>query len=312
MHCADYCSTAGDSFWHWSAHCFRALSAIKDQEIRATAITIMKVQAFLLIIFIACYNCEESDKIFGGSYASRYQFPHQVSIFQRTFHWCAGSILDNLHILTAARCVKMWVIESRDKHFQITNRRNYRKHLSILAGTNILSSGGVRVGIEKIFIHENYTGKYEQKQNNIAVIRLKTPLVYSRSIKPIELYPEDLLISSRVIYSGWGTESHWEINIDFLKYNGGTTISSSECARKSGVSSEGQFCLSKFTGNGFCSVSLGSLKLCASDNDFFLRVTLEVARSTLESWLESPVLSSADVELQIPMCSRMFFSILIG
>lgn len=179
--------------------------------------------------------------------------------------------------------------------FSSTDESSYREPVGILAGAYILSSGGVRVEIEKIFVHGSYTGKYG-KLHNIAVVRLKTPLVFSNLIKPIELYQGPVPVTSIVIYSGWGTS-------DSLKFNHGDFMWSSDCARYTGVRSDYHFCLKKSCGNGLCDVSLSAWKLSAINNHFYLRVTLEVAHSSKANWSESPATTSVNVDLQSPMSS---------
>ncbi|XP_015110083.1 chymotrypsin-2 [Diachasma alloeum] len=44
-------------------------------------------------------------KVIGGLNASPQEFPYQVSLQKRGFHFCGGSIITHSHILTAAHCL---------------------------------------------------------------------------------------------------------------------------------------------------------------------------------------------------------------
>lgn len=48
---------------------------------------------------------KEPSKIKGGDTAQQGEFPWQVSLRINGQHFCAGSIIDKTHILTAAHCV---------------------------------------------------------------------------------------------------------------------------------------------------------------------------------------------------------------
>lgn len=139
---------------------------------------------------------------------------------------------------------KAWV---NRKH---VDESTFREGLSILAGTNTLSSGGIKVKVAKIVPHEDY-GNF---MNDIAVMRLETPLNFTESIKPIEVLQTELEAGKIVYISGWGKTSNMGQISDRLKFNYVKSMSDEKCGEKTGIL-EGLICLSHDSNNGACNVS---------------------------------------------------------
>lgn len=72
--------------------------------------------------------------------------------------------------------------------------------ISILAGTNSLSDGGVSRKVIASYYHENY-GNF---MNDIALMKLETNLDFSESIRAVDLVIEEIPLGSDVVISGWG------------------------------------------------------------------------------------------------------------
>lgn len=76
---------------------------------------------------------------------------------------CGGTILNESYILTATHCV---------------NDSLRLKHLYVLAGNPFL--GNINITelkeIERVYLHPEYSNKYKDKKNDIAIIKLKTPI----------------------------------------------------------------------------------------------------------------------------------------
>lgn len=102
-------------------------------------------------------------------------------------HFCGGSILDENHVVTAAHCIQGFN----------TSR------MSILAGTKDLrkDAEGQRSRIDKCVVHPDYV---ELNNSDVAVCRLKTPLVMGANVSPIKLSKEHIGGGENCTLTGWG------------------------------------------------------------------------------------------------------------
>ncbi|XP_017770207.1 PREDICTED: chymotrypsin-1-like [Nicrophorus vespilloides] len=148
-------------------------------ELRFIFFYITKIPAFL------------QERIVNGSDAHKGEFPYIVSLQRRGRHICAGSILDEKHILTAAHCV-------------------YRKPPSgftIQYGTIWLGTIKNIIDVEDIIVHEDYD-PYNGHKNDIAILKLEDAIEFSDDVQPTvlpkafqEVHPE-----SESVLAGWGYE----------------------------------------------------------------------------------------------------------
>ncbi|ROT61979.1 trypsin 3 [Penaeus vannamei] len=115
-------------------------------------------------------------KIVGGVEASPGEFPHQISmqrngIFGKS-HSCGGSIFNENYIVTAGHCVHG---TSASKIFVVAGEHD----LSTTSGDEQESPA------EALIEHEHYDSS--TITNDIALIKLATPLVMNGLVQPIEL-----------------------------------------------------------------------------------------------------------------------------
>lgn len=134
------------------------------------------------------YDFANNERIVGGEEAEVGFAPYQVSI-QSIFgsHLCGGVIIDEQWILTAAHCVEDYPLDV----------------LRVIAGTNNWHQPGVVremvtaiphcMNDRPIFYH-----------NDIAVARLKEPLIFDNLTNKIELSHEVLKKGDIVTLTGWG------------------------------------------------------------------------------------------------------------
>ncbi|XP_018573076.1 trypsin beta [Anoplophora glabripennis] len=130
-------------------------------------------------------------RIVGGKNASILDYPYQVSVKKSNSHICGGSIFHTLYILTAAHCVENGVASQ----------------YSIRAGSSFVSTGGKKVKVCQIIAKEDYN--FDTLDNDIAILKLCSPLVFSDKILPVALPEagEGLAVGSRALVSGWGYEA---------------------------------------------------------------------------------------------------------
>ncbi|XP_033162293.1 trypsin delta [Drosophila mauritiana] len=126
---------------------------------------------------------EPSERIIGGSSIDITNVPWQVSLLHYGKQFCGGSIYSQTIIITAAHCV-----EARD--------------LSIRAGSSLHDSGGVVVAVESFIIHPEYDRS--NFENDVAILKLRSPLTFSDSIQTIPLAKTDPPTSSSALATGWG------------------------------------------------------------------------------------------------------------
>ncbi|XP_043659729.1 serine protease SP24D [Drosophila teissieri] len=153
-------------------------------------------------------------RIVGGTKAKEGQFPYQISLRLRGEHYCGGVIISATHVITAGHCVKHGdVVVAADLW-------------SIQAGSLLLSSGGVRIPVAEVTMHPNYaTGGH----NDLAVLRLQSPLTFDANIAAIQLASEDPPNCASVDISGWGQIAEKGPLSDSLLYVQVTSIPRGAC-----------------------------------------------------------------------------------
>ncbi|XP_054715340.1 transmembrane protease serine 9-like [Uloborus diversus] len=112
------------------------------------------------------YPASGGDRIVGGEAARHGQYPWTVSMHRQDNdfrHWCGGSILNEMWVVTAAHCIKF---------------RNEPWRYEIFAGMQKLSDKYGRTvrrhKVSKVYVHENFNGR--SFENDIALLKLKEPL----------------------------------------------------------------------------------------------------------------------------------------
>ncbi|GAB0090901.1 trypsin [Sergentomyia squamirostris] len=109
------------------------------------------------------------ERIAGGTSIDITQVPYQVSLQTAGYHTCGGSILNQLHVLTAAHCtIGLLVLLT-----------------TVRVGSTTISQGGQVIGVESISDHPAYNQLFHDY--DYSVLKLKNPLQYSDSVQPISL-----------------------------------------------------------------------------------------------------------------------------
>ncbi|XP_058979500.1 trypsin beta-like [Musca domestica] len=136
--------------------------------------------------------------IIGGVETAIERLPYQVSVRLDTntlLHICGGAIYAPRVILTAAHCIK----------------GRYASNIRIVAGKSSLLDNDPGHEVIKLISHPGYNKKTHV--NDVGLIILADPLVYSESVQAISLAAEKPQAGRTAIVSGWGKSSEDATNI---------------------------------------------------------------------------------------------------
>ncbi|XP_023314203.1 trypsin-like [Trichogramma pretiosum] len=129
------------------------------------------------------------DKILGGKIASIKKFPYQAQFVAWGLTQCGASIVSDLWLITACHCiVGTWFMLPRQ----------------IITGTRFNGRGGVLREIDYIVQHPRFVRA--NFDNDIAMIKLKEPIVFDSKQRPIPLINRRVKVGDRVLISGFGIE----------------------------------------------------------------------------------------------------------
>uniref|UniRef100_A0A673NHF0 Transmembrane serine protease 5 n=1 Tax=Sinocyclocheilus rhinocerous TaxID=307959 RepID=A0A673NHF0_9TELE len=171
----------------------------------------------LVICFVECGTRAKLPRIVGGVEATLGRWPWQVSLYYSNRHICGGSIITNQWIVTAAHC--MW--RNLALHHLLTNG---------YAAVNGCHQNESSNSVERIIYNKNYN--HRTHDNDIALVKLRAPLNFSDTIRPVCLpqYDYDLPGGTQCWISGWGYTQPDDVHIpEVLKEAPVPLISAKKC-----------------------------------------------------------------------------------
>lgn len=118
------------------------------------------------------------------------EFPYQISL-QRNHgdHFCGGSIISEIWVVTAAHC-------------------HLDEPIEVVAGEHDFSretGREQRRNVVEFTVHENYDGSVGP--DDIAVVKMDNPLEFNKYVQPINLPEAHTYPKGRALLSGWGSIS---------------------------------------------------------------------------------------------------------
>ncbi|KAL7300002.1 hypothetical protein TKK_0007315 [Trichogramma kaykai] len=133
-----------------------------------------------------------------GSEAEIEEFPYQILITLQGNPLCGGSLISDLHVLTAAHCVYKIVA---DPYGDIGD-------VKILVGSKYLG-GGQSYNVRRISHHKDYIDETIDTPyfipNDVAVIQLESRVTLSPQVQPISLPSGEIDASTPVVVTGYGS-----------------------------------------------------------------------------------------------------------
>uniref|UniRef100_A0A1I8Q4U7 Peptidase S1 domain-containing protein n=1 Tax=Stomoxys calcitrans TaxID=35570 RepID=A0A1I8Q4U7_STOCA len=132
---------------------------------------------------------KKAARIVGGNANFVRNFPYIAQLYRNGNFICAGTVISQRHILTAAHCVM---------------NDNVPSALTVVAGAGRLGDAGTSSRVSKIIRPRNFS--LQNMENDAAVLRTARPLV-GRNIRRIRLCNADLRQGMVMRVSGWGARS---------------------------------------------------------------------------------------------------------
>ncbi|XP_039746043.1 trypsin beta-like [Pararge aegeria] len=152
-------------------------------------------------------------RIVSGVNTSIAAVPWQVSLREKTYPICGGSVITALWLLTAAHCLL----------------RPKASELSVRLGSSWKTHGGEMYDVKESYVHPKYVRI--TKVNDVGLVKLYSPLRFSARILPISIVAreERLPANQAAIVSGWGKLREGGPSATFLQSSTIKTIAMKLC-----------------------------------------------------------------------------------
>ncbi|XP_046746784.1 chymotrypsin-like protease CTRL-1 isoform X2 [Diprion similis] len=209
---------------------------------------------FIGVATLAVSSARPEDRLVNADVAVYGRYPYMVSLRVGTSssHTCGAALVTPEHVVTAAHCVANNVPEPVDPsaRFVVTG------HLSNVVGGRVTRLSEVR-------IHPEYNAS-NTWENDIAVLKLATPIPYTATEQPIPIASADVGVQDCDI-SGWGRH-HTPSNTLPSQLQSGVmaTMTRDTCIEywASSMIFNSTLCVGGVRGNGVCSGDSGGPLVC--------------------------------------------------
>lgn len=173
----------------------------------------------------------DQERIVGGQNSSPNEWPWVVVLFNKGKQFCGGSLIDNIHVLTAAHCVARmtsWDVAGLTAHL---GDHNIRTSFEVQH---------VERRIKRLVRHRGF--EFSTLHNDVAVLTLDKPVTFTREIRPICLpsgsYQKSYTGQVATV-AGWGSLRENGPQPSVLQKVSIPIWSNLDCARKYGRAAPG-------------------------------------------------------------------------
>ncbi|XP_063236699.1 chymotrypsinogen A-like [Bacillus rossius redtenbacheri] len=210
--------------------------------------------------------------IINGETAARGQFPWQAYIVPGSSSFCGGSLVSGSWVLTAANCV------ARSASYTVT-----------LGSTSLLETqeGSVSLLSRYWIMHSGYSGVFIQ--NDVGLIRLPSPVVFSEYISPVRLpkhsQASETFAGRDAVVTGFGRLSSYNYTYSStLQFARATILANDECSRYFPLDLLDSNICSVGEDSGPCDGDFGGPLVVSEDDGLFTLVGLMSF-----NWINCPV-----------------------
>ncbi|XP_017008644.3 spaetzle-processing enzyme-like [Drosophila takahashii] len=178
---------------------------------------------------------------------------------------CAGSLISNRYVLTAAHCVDINGFNIHSVRLGEHDTSSNPDCPMQLDGRRVCAPPHLEIKVEVIIKHEHYRTFGGKHYNDIALLRLQFPVRYTHQIQPICILPEyefsnPFFDDYNLQIAGWGI-SHWNTFSTLLLYANIRGRNPDECSIRYpslGFHKETQICAGGQNGADTCRGDSGS------------------------------------------------------
>ena len=167
-----------------------------------------KIISFFITVFLFTLNLKAQDNgrilVTNGFSIDITDAPYQVSLQLNGNHYCAGSIINNRYVLTAAHCINGINISNITVNAGFTLQNNP-------------SNNQQTFDVRRVAIHPDYDAG--ENDFDIAIIEIAGTFTFNNFVQPVELISDQTLfaetVGNVVRVSGWG----WTVPNAFVTSN---------------------------------------------------------------------------------------------
>ncbi|GAB1608838.1 tryptase-2-like, partial [Argonauta hians] len=175
--------------------------------------------------------------------------------YRESFELCGGTLIDNSHILTAAHCV-------------LPNEDGNVIRLKVNLATDDPSNPVYTILARSYNYYHQYTfNRYGIPYNDIATVKLASPVRYSKCLYPISLPDQDELFTGDCWALGWGANGYDQSPSASLQIVKLPIVSTRYCPWPGLVNS--QMCAGQYSAwsrtKGICTGDSGGPLVCEKD-----------------------------------------------
>lgn len=238
---------------------------------------------FAVLLLVHCVLSDRRPLVYGGEKTKIINYPYMINIQKERFrfdfeHFCGGSLISTLWVLTAGHCVF---------NLYQTSVEPPRRFALVAAISTLTRDYGLpetrrvtKIAVKNYKYQENTNGQIEVLDNDIALLRAEKPFVLNKSVKLVVLAssrdlgnksPWEFFKGQKCSFTGWGRTLDGRYNsFTSLGLNLGNTDYLSNYLRVANVSiTDEEFCLQankEFVNVKYTFCTFGKFSSCIGDS----------------------------------------------